>query len=245
MDNGAYISLSQQMTSFRDLAVTANNIANVNTVGYQGERLIFDDYLVRERTAEDRGKIAFARDPMSFRDTKAGTVKQTGNPLDLAIQGDGYFQINTDLGVRYTRAGNFEINNEGVLVTKSGYPVQADGGAEIAIPPNATNIEIIGNGTVRANGDNIGRIAIAEFDNQQNMQRVGETMFRTEDAPRPGANQSVLMQGHLEISNVNSINEMTRLIELQRKVGTTSKFIDSDYDLQRKVGDAYTRNVQS
>ena len=243
MDNGAYISLSRQLSAFRDLDVTANNIANANTVGYQGERLVFDDYLVRERTAQDRGSIAFSHDPMSYRNTSGGRVEQTGNTLDLAIRGDGYFRVQTDLGPRYTKAGNFELNNEGVIVSKQGYPVTSDAGGEIVIPPDARNVEIVGNGIIKVDGEAIGQIGVVEFDNPQNMERVGETLFRTEEGPRGGAIESRVLQGHLEMSNVNAINEMTKLIALQRSVGSVSQFIDADYDLQRKVGDAYTRNT--
>jgi flagellar basal-body rod protein FlgF len=243
MDNGAYISLSKQLTAFRELSTTANNIANVNTVGFQGERLVFDDYLVRERTAEDRGNIAFVHDTMSVRDTRNGRIEQTGNPLDVAIRGDGYFSIQTDLGIRYTKAGNFDLNNEGIVVTKQGYPVLSDAGGEIVIPPEARDIEIIGDGSIKINGEAVDRIGIAEFDNPQALERVGDTMFRSDDAPRAGANESRVLQGHLEMSNVNAINQMTKLIELQRSVGTASKFIEADYELQRRVGDTFTRKM--
>ena len=244
MDNSIYVSLSRQLTLFRNLEVTANNIANVNTVGYNAERLAFDDYMVREKTSDDREKIAFANDPFSYRDTTNGRVEKTGNPLDVAINGPGYFQIQTPLGTRYTKAGNFQLNNEGSLVTIKGEPVLDAGGSPIVIPPDAGDLEILGSGTIRSNGQEIGTIGVVEFENEGTLERVGDTMFKTDQQGQPSL-QSKVMQGHIELSNVNGVNEMVRLLQLQRSSGSTAKFIETMYDLERKTSSAYTRTSQS
>src|SRR4051812_9350277 len=107
MDNNIYIMLSRQMTLFRDMDVTANNIANTNTTGYSAEHILFSSYLTKDVNRGDRNSMAFAHDVSTYRDTESGPMKVTGNDLDMAIQGDGYFTVETPLGTRYTRAGNF------------------------------------------------------------------------------------------------------------------------------------------
>ncbi len=238
MDNSVYVTLSRQMALFRDLEVTANNIANVNTIGYQGERLIFDDYLVDGGKVEP--KLAFADDPMSYRDTRGGRVEKTGNTFDLAISGPGYFSIETPLGTRYTKAGNFQLNNDGELVTIDGYRVLGDGGGSIQIPRDARNLIINGAGQIADGNNTLGQVGIVEFANEQTLERVGDTMFKTDEAPL-GPTTSKIMQGFLEQSNVSGVQEMVRLLHLQRSTGSTAKFIEVMYDLQRKTSETYTK----
>lgn len=130
MDNSIYITLSRQVGMFNDMEMTANNLANVNTPGYQANKLMFSDYLVKD---EDR-KTAYANDPVNYRDTTGGAIKTTGNSFDVAIDGDAYFQVQSPLGIRYTRAGNFQLNAEGMLVTTEGYAVLGNDGGPINIP---------------------------------------------------------------------------------------------------------------
>lgn len=241
MDNSIYVALSRQMTLFRDLEVTANNIANVDTNGFNAEKLVFDDFL---SPAGNQRKIAFARDPMSVRDTRNGRVEHTSNSLDMAINGPGYFQIETPLGTRYTKAGNFQVNNEGILVTIDGHPVAGADGGNITIPPDIRDVSINGAGQISEGENQIGQVAVVEFANEQAMDRVGDTQFKTDQAPLP-AERSRVMQGYLEKSNVNGVNEMVRLLQLQRSVGSTAKFVEVMYDLQQKTSNTYTRSAQA
>jgi len=238
MDNSIYVTLSRQMAMFRDLEVTANNIANVNTAGFQSEKLIFDDYLVDGGKTERN--LAFANDPMSYRDTRGGRVQKTGNTFDLAIAGSGYFSVETPLGIRYTKAGNFQLNNDGELVTLNGYRVLGDDGAGIQIPRDAKNIMINGAGQLIDGANAIGQVGVFEFTNEQALERVGDTMFKTNEASL-GPGTSKVMQGFIEQSNVSGVGEMVRLLQVQRSTGSTAKFIEVMYDLQRKTSETYTR----
>lgn len=241
MDNSVYVTLSRQLAVFRDLDITANNIANVNTAGFQGEKLIFDDYLVDAEIQEDR-RIAFARDPISYRDTSGGRITQTGNEFDLAISGPGYFSVNTPQGVRYTRAGNFTLNAEGQLTTLSGNPVLGSDGATIVIPREARNVSINGGGNIFSDGEPIGQIGVFEFNNPQELKRTGNSLFQTDEPPLAPI-ESRIMQGHVEQSNVNAVSEMVHLLQLQHSVGSTAQFIEVLYDLERKTADTYTRQI--
>jgi flagellar basal-body rod protein FlgF len=242
MDNGIYIALSRQTALFRDMEVTSNNIANVNTAGYQAEKLMFEDYLVPDGNSFS-SKMAFARDPVSYRDTSEGNMKTTGNTFDLAISGPGYFTVETPLGERYTRAGNFTLNGQGTLVTMEGYPVLSGDGGTITLPDNVTDITINGAGEITSGAEELGVIGIVEFENEQELERVGSTMYKSSQDPNP-AEQSGVMQGVLETSNVNGVSELVRVMQVTRSTANTAKYIEVMYDLQRKTSTAYGRPAQ-
>lgn len=240
MDNSIYIALSYQLTRFRDLEVTANNIANMNTPGYSGEKLSFSEHL--ERDVEEQN--SYVNDPISYRDTTRGPFRTTENPLDLAISGNAYFQVQTPLGIRYTKAGNFQINEAGNIVTAEGHAVLGAGGGEITLPANTTTIVINGAGEVSADGEIAGQIGMMEFANEQAMKRAGSTLFTAEETPQPSITAR-MVQGAIESSNVSGVTELTRIIELQRSVTSSARFIETMYDLQRRASQVYTRNAQA
>jgi len=236
MDNSIYITLSRQTALFRDMEVTANNIANVNTAGYNAEKLMFSDYLVKDNKRMD----AYANDPLSWRDTAQGSMKTTSNNFDLAISGNGYFQIQTPLGVRYTRAGNFQINAEGTLVNVEGNAVLGADGGEIAIPDNAKSVIINGAGQVTVDGEDVGQVGVMEFADEQGMKRLGNSLYSSEETPLPSETARVV-QGALETSNVSPVSEMVRVMNLGRATSSTAKFIEVMYDLQRKTASTYAK----
>lgn len=247
MDNSIYVALSKQMTSFRDMEVTANNLANVNTVGYQSEQIMFTDYLVPE--GRKNGKLAFVQDISSWRDTTSGRLQQTGNPLDVAITGQGYFMVQTGDGNRYTRAGNFTLGADGTLMTHQGYPVLNDGGQRIGFDDNVKQIKIGENGvisTTNAQGaiEEAGSLALVEFNDPQQMLRVGDQLFKTDQKANP-AQASAVTQGALEMSNVNPISELIETTKLSRSTSSVSKFVEVMYDLERKTSNAYARASNS
>ena len=233
MDSSIYIALSQQMAKFEDMAVTSNNIANINTPGYNAQRLIFNQYLVDSGNKSGE-KDAYANDPYAYRDTSAGAMQSTGNPLDLAITGPGYFQVKTPLGTRFTKAGNFQINAEGMLITNQGYPVLGADGAEISIPPTTRKVEINGIGQITADGQATGQVGVVEFDNEQAMTRLGNSLFDSKAAGKPAVAARVV-QGALEASNVNGVTELVHVMDISRSVGNSSKFIEAMYDLEGKT----------
>lgn len=243
MDNSIYVTLSRQTALFRDMDVTANNIANVDTVGYNAEKLRFQDYLVDGEINGRRGTdVAYARDPESYRDTRNGAMKVTGNPFDLAINGPGYFVVDTALGQRYSKAGNFQVDAEGTIVTPQGYPVLSADGGTIVVPADARNILISDDGRVTVDGDEIGEIGVVEFENEQAMKRLGNNLYSSEGQAQLERQPTTrIVQGALEGSNVSGVHEMVRLVQLQRSVASTAKFIEAMYDMERKVSTVYTK----
>ncbi len=240
MDNGIYIALSRQNALFRDMEVTANNLANATTSGYNAEKLLFENYLVKDNRRRD----AYANDVTSYRDTSSGTIKTTGNPFDLAINGPGYFLVETPFGTRYTKNGNFQIDREGTLVTAQGYPVLSNDQSRITIPNNASRVVINGIGNIDVDGNSVGQVGLVEFANEQRLDRQGNSLFTTTDPATP-ATRARIAQGAIESSNVSSISELIRVQEISRSVGSTAKFIETMYDLQRKVSSVYTKQTQA
>lgn len=237
MDNAIYISLSRQIGLFQDMEMTANNIANVNTTGYTAQKMLFSQYLVKNTQYQD----AYANNPTSYRDTTGGSIKTTGNTFDLALSGSGYFQVQTPLGTRYTRAGNFQINSDGTLVNTNGYPVLGGDGGQITIPANARNVVINGIGQIRVDGEDVGQVGVVTFANEQKMTRLGNNLFNSTDAPIP-ADAARVTQGAIESSNVSPVLELVHVMNVSRAVATTAKLNEAIYDLERKTSDTYTRS---
>ncbi len=239
MDNGIYITLSRQQALFRDLEISANNLANAATPGYHTQKLVFSDYLAKD----NKRKNAFANDVSTYRDTANGSIRMTGNPFDLAITGRGYFIVETPFGNRYTKSGNFQIDAQGTLMTTQGYPVLGNDQGNIIIPENASKVTINGLGQVSVDGNDVGQVGMAEFADEQKMERMGDTLYRTAEEPLP-PEASRMVQGAVENSNVSAVSELVRVQEVSRSVGSTAKFIEVMYDLQRKVASTYARNSQ-
>lgn len=161
-------------------------------------------------------------------------MKHTGNPLDVAIAGPGYFVVQTPLGERYTRAGNFQIDAEGTLVTNEGNPVLDQGGQPITFEPEDRDIRIGEAGNIMVDGAERATLGVVEFSNPQVLERMNSTLFRS-DAEPASAETSRVLHGVLEGSNVQPVMELTRMIQVSRAVASTSKFIEVNYDLQRKA----------
>lgn len=240
MDNSIYITLSRQISLFRDMEVTANNIANANTTGYNSEHILFNAYLTKDINYGDRNPMAFASNPYSYRNTSQGALRATGNELDVAILGDGYFTVQTPLGIRYTRDGNFQRDGAGTLVTAEGYPVLDISGQQITLPEDTLEIEIGEGGNMKVNGDDFNTINVVEFDNPRLLERLDGKLYKTDIAPQPAQNSRVA-QGMLENSNVQPVLEMTHMLKVSNKVGSTAKFVEVVYDLQRKAASTWAK----
>jgi len=240
MDNGIYVALSRQTGLFRQMNVIANNIANVNTTGYQAERVMFDDYLVEDGNHED---IAYSQDVSSYRSQGQGPINTTGNPLDVAINGKGFFVVETAQGERYSRAGNFSLDAEGTMITPEGFPVLDEGGQRIQFAPGDKEIRIGENGVLVVDGNERGALGLVEFENPQLMKQTGYTMYETNQEPLPPT-ETRLVHGAVEASNVSAVKEMVDMTIVGRSASGTAKYIEVMYDLQRRAHDAYSRASQ-
>lgn len=232
------------MALFRDMAMTTNNIANTNTTGFQAEHTVFAQYLDKDVNSGQKNKMAFANDIASYRSVENGPKRATGNKLDVAIDGPGYFMLETPRGVRYTRNGSFTLTGEGTLVSQEGYPVLDSSNQHIEFPPGSTDIGIGSAGNITVNGEDFGAIGVAKFDNPQVLTQTAGGMYTSDvDATIASEDEVRVTQGMLENSNVQPVLELTHMIEVSRDVTSVSKYIETLYDLQRKTTTTYTQQA--
>lgn len=229
MENPLYIGLSRQVALRRQLDVVANNIANMNTVGFRADRMLFEAALEKAgRTRTEQ--VAFTIDRATYTDTRQGGFAETGRALDVAIQGDGWLGLETPDGVRYTRDGRLNRADDGRLVNVNGYAVLDDGGLPVQVPPDTGSIDVAPDGTVTVDGDPLARIGVVRFDDQQAMARGADGLYATDEPAQP-APDARLAQGRIENANVQPIVEMSRMMELSRDYQAVSRMVKEGHDL--------------
>jgi flagellar basal-body rod protein FlgF/flagellar basal-body rod protein FlgG len=243
MENTLLIGLSRQMTLERQIDVVANNVANVNTTGFKADRSLFEEYL-RSPAREDNfmvpdRRVSFVQDRATFHDFSAGPSEQTKNPLDVAIDGGAFLVVQTPAGERYTRDGGLHINNQGQLVTTGGLPVMGSSGPIVFQPTdNQINIAPDGNVTVvegSGRTDSVrGKLRLVSFADAQKLVKEGSNLYSAGQgvAPVPDTTSRV-RQGFIEKSNVNSVHEMSRMIEITRTYTQISALLQQQHDLHR------------
>jgi flagellar basal-body rod protein FlgF len=242
MENALLVGLSRQTVLERQLDVVSNNIANVNTNGYKADQSLFEEYL-RSGAHEDNfvgsdRRVSYVQDRGTYRDFSQGATQQTNNPLDVAIDGSGFLAVQTAGGERYTRDGNLQINNVGQLVTSDGNPVLGTAGP-IVFQPTDHDVSISPDGTVTvlegaSTTDSIrGKLRVVSFADAQALLKQGFNLYGAgEGAAQPDA-KSTVRQGYVEKSNVNSVVEMSRMIEITRAYTQISTMLQQESDLHR------------
>jgi flagellar basal-body rod protein FlgF len=217
MENAQLIGLSRQIALQRQMDVLANNMANLNTVGFKAEALLFEEFKmpVAEASTFQAGDqtLSFTSDWATMADFSGGSIMQTGNELDVALEGKGFFVIQTPQGERYTRNGTFQLNQNGELVNTDGFQVIADGGF-LTFGPDEFNISIGKDGAVSSSAGAKGQLRVVEFENPNELTRAGGNLFDGTN-PLPSLDTRVF-QGALERSNVSGVGEITEMIRVTR-----------------------------
>jgi flagellar basal-body rod protein FlgF len=214
----------------RALDVRAENIANADTPGFKGETVMFSDYLLQQRgvaTPPGGQTVQMVQDRATWRDFQEGQVEKTGNALDLALQGDGFFTVNTQRGPRYTRSGRFSISQTGQIVDMAGNTLLGTDGRPITITPDDTNLVVTSDGGISGDAGPIGKLRVVRFDDQQSMQAEGSSLFNTSQPPRAVAQPDV-MQGAVEGANVQPITQLTQMMSEMREFQFASQFVDAE-----------------
>jgi len=222
LENTTYIALSRIDTLTRALDVAADNLANANTDGFKATRQIFSDYLVPQKNIHGLpgGRDeAFTQDRSTYQDHLQGALRQTGNPTDFAINGEGYFSVRTSQGVRLTRNGQFHRRVDGTIVDGAGNPLLDRDGRNIVIAQQDEVVSVAADGTLSTEDGPVGYIGVVTVDNLNTLQPEGTYLLKPTTATHAVASTEI-RQGMIESSNVNSISETTRMVEIQR-----------DYDL--------------
>ena len=248
MSDGIYSALSGAIAQERTLSVVANNVANTNTTGYKADKTVFAEVMGKVQsklpTAPSLRYGAVAGLSM---DNQSGALHQTGRTLDVALQGDGYFTLLTPQGERYTRAGAFMLDRDGVLRTPSGHMVMQETGSpskptdKIVIPPTAHSIGISPDGSLSADGQPLAKLKLVRFANPDDIVRDGLTLFAAQPGVKPLAVEPTtsVEQGFLESANVNAVTGMNELITLHRSFDALQKVIDTF----RQLDDRTARDV--
>ncbi len=234
MQAAVYSAVFGSTTQAKRLDLIANNLANVNTTGYKRMAMSFCNAF--EKQPGQDAMVSQTRINSVDVDLSQGGMTMTGNPLDLAIEGRGFFKLSTPEGIRYTRTGIFRLDNEGAIVDAHGNELQGERGA-IRVP-RGSNLVINDAGELAADGNVMGKIAVVGFENPERLEQVGQHLFQSpQDRPleEQASEDAVVYQGFLENSNVEVVQEMVRMIEVSRTVGAEQKIMTTSSSMDEKL----------
>ncbi|MBI2235062.1 MAG: flagellar basal-body rod protein FlgF [Micavibrio aeruginosavorus] len=239
MENAIYTGMSRAIALQRDMDTLANNIANMNTPGFRAQYMMYSEYVEKEKGMPD--PLSMVLDYGQWMSNKPGAMQLTENPTDAALQGPGFFGVQGPDGeTMYTRSGSFAVNVNGDLVSAEGNPILNNGGSPINIPADTTEIRIAEDGTISNQDGEIARLMVKEFDNINDLEPVGDNMYKTA-AEAKNATKTRVMQGLLEGSNVNPVLEMTHMIDVHRAYQNVQRMLQSEHDRQRTMIQRLTR----
>jgi flagellar basal-body rod protein FlgG len=250
MNEGIYIAVSGALKQEKKMSVIANNLANVNSNGFKRDQIVFESLLPpfkdkpdltfeqsrNELLPPDQSNlnVAYVGVAGFATDHSQGGLLATANPYDVAIDGKGFFMVNTPDGIAYTRKGDFHLDTNNRLVDRNGNPVQSgQGGGDVVIPPNGGKTTIDKNGFITAGrglgNAPVGRIGVVDFVKGEELVKVGEGLYRPADKNATGVEpqETAIRQGFIEQSNVSSVDEMTKMIETVRAFETYQKVIQT------------------
>jgi len=228
MDNTMIVGLSRQAVLRRQIDVVANNLANINTAGYRGLHMRFSEFPMPGTESGSTGGISMVRDAGALNDMSAGPVKHTGNPLDLSLDGKGWFVVQTPDGERYTRNGSFKLDAGGNLVTPDGHFIQGEGG-NMTFGPTERDIAVASDGTISTSEGTKGKLRLVQFENENLLTRGDNTYFIGEN-PEPA--KATVVQGTIEQSNVQAVKEIADMVAITRAYTSLSKLFSDNGEMQ-------------
>ncbi|HVM82139.1 MAG TPA: flagellar basal-body rod protein FlgF [Stellaceae bacterium] len=224
MDISSAIALSSQFLLQRQTDAIANNLANLSTTGFKAQHRTFAEYLIQNPDGTTSSSV---QETGTARDMSQGPISQTGNPLDVAIDGEGFLAVGTPFGPRYTRAGHFQIDNTGQLVTSQGNPVLNPTNNPIVVPEGGADITVSQDGTITTKEGVAGKLQLVTFADANALRASAGGLYTTTQVPQPVADGRIV-QGALEGSNVQPVIELTRLMSVERGNSYAKDFIDGE-----------------
>lgn len=238
MDTTGYTTLSRQSGLLREMDVIANNIANISTTGFRRGGLVFSEYVQTMSPGEP--SLSMANANVRAFDRAQGPLTQTGGTFDFAIEGDGFFLVQTPTGQALTRAGSFTPNQNGELVAPDGAQLLDAGGAPIFVPPDARGLALASDGTLSADGIPLSQVGLYVPEDPTSLDRQEGVRFAFNGALVP-AEDAVVLQGFVEGSNVNPVSEIARMIEVQRNYELGQKFLEQEHERVQTTIQSVTR----
>ena len=238
MENTFLVGLSQQMASQRAMDVIANNLANLNTPAYKREEVQFEQYIVPVQATEAEGggtvDVSFVLDHGVARILSEGRLETTGSMLDMAINGPGYFVVQTPEGERYTRNGHFRFDDQGQVVTDDGYVLQSDGGA-ITLQPQDGDLHLGSDGTLSTDLQQLGKLRIVNFTDERALKKIGASLYDAGTQQPAEVTTARVRQGLIESSNVEPVLEIAHMIDVMRAYQASSDLTKSSEDLLKQA----------
>lgn len=243
MADGIYTALTGAIAQQQTLDVIANNVANVSTAGYRADRAVFSEFLAGaqkdQQIVSATGKLPprvdhFVQLDAVTRDQGDGVLKQTGNPLDMALSGDGFFVVQTDGGERLTRAGNFMLRANNVLTTSDGHDVLGENGRPITLP-SAKDIQVSTDGVIQVDGQFAGKLKLVRAQDPAQLEKESATLFKPVAGAQFEAAEVTVTQGHVESSNVNAVAGLNELITVNRSFDALQRVIETFQKLDERT----------
>jgi flagellar basal-body rod protein FlgF len=244
MADGIYTALTGAIAQQQTLDVIANNVANVTTAGYRADRASFSEFLAGAQKTQLAAVTAdgqpaprvdhFVHIDAVTRDQQDGVLKQTGNPLDMALSGDGFFVVQTDGGERLTRAGNFMLRTNNVLTTSDGHDVLGDNGRPITLS-SAKNIQVSTDGVIQSDGHVVGKLKLVRAQDPAQLEKESATLYKPVDGALMETAQVTVTQGHIEASNVNAVAGINDLITVNRSFDALQRVIETFQKLDERT----------
>ena len=239
MISGLYTAASGLIARMEALDATTNNLANANTTGYKADKPSFESYLASSQQASSGMPLLRESQNTGTRlagtatDMRPGSLQQTGNSLDVALEGNGFLAVQTPAGVRYTRNGNLSLDSNNRLVTRQGFPVLGDGGPIVI---TGSQIVINPTGTISVDGTPQSNLQLVEFKDTKGLRKEGDSLFAApQGTVADPATKTKIKQGYLETSNVNVVKEMIDMVEEGRAAETYQKVIQAMGDVLGKA----------
>ena len=244
MENTLYIALSKQTALWRQLDMIANNLANVNTTGYKKASSHFTEYLSETKSDEAllSDRLSFVHDSGTVRDFSEGVFSPTGTPFDLALHGSAFFVVETNEGIRYTRNGQFKINDEGMLVTGNNDPVLDERNNPVFIAPQETEFNVTKDGVILTENGEIARLQTVEFEDMQKLRATHAGLYENMPGNPVHAAKPRIEQGMIEKSNVNAVVEMSEMIKVQRAYENIQMMIDTEHARRQNAMQVYAKS---
>lgn len=237
MSTGIWMAASGASSQMTAVDATANNLANATTPGYKAEQAVFQEHLIHAMfSGRAQKEMRYNGVAHVAADMRSGPLTVTQRPLDVAIDGEGFFAVQTPRGERFTRAGGFQMGPQGTLVTVQGYAVLDAGGIPISLPTDAGEVAIGEDGVIRVGGEDAGQLRVVNFEDVSGLEKEGDQLFRT--TARSGAPQAmaaVLHGGALELPNVSVVKGMTDLVSATRAFEALEKAVEAFSELERRA----------
>jgi flagellar basal-body rod protein FlgF len=231
-NNAFYITVSNQVARKQDLQIITNNASNSNTVGYEEDSVLFGTQEVMQSSKKNNSYVITEG---VYKPGELGPLKFTNNPLDVAIIGkDQYFKILSPRGVRYTLAGAMIRNSQGLIVNSEGYSFLSINNDVLQVPPEASEIVVANDGTIYADQEEVGRIAVVSIPNPNSLIKEGNSLYRSTASELP-LDEYTVQSGALRASNVNAARVMGQTIETQRSFSITSSLLGEINDTEKQA----------